>query len=72
MPMPILCPNCQGTSLSWSAVAHGPSDVVDGRIRMSEVSVLFVLGCNVCSETIRIVDADSEEGIELLNSRKER
>ena len=65
------CSNCGSDLSSWSAFVRGPSDVVDGRIRMSECSVMFMLSCDECSETLRLVDADSKEGHDHLNWKSE-
>lgn len=32
--------------------------VQDGRIKMNEVGVIFILGCDFCSETLKTVDGD--------------
>jgi hypothetical protein len=52
------CPNCDGNDLKWYVGNQGPSDVVDGRIRMSEVQVIAFLACEECSETLRVVGED--------------
>ncbi len=60
-----MCPNCGSDELSWCATSHNKSLVDEGRLRTHEVESLFVLGCDECSETVRIVSAD--DVAELLN-----
>ncbi len=52
------CKNCSSTNLRWYISKKGPSDVVDGRIRMSEVYPIAYLACEECSETIRVIEED--------------
>lgn len=54
------CKNCGSDDLKWFIGTKGPSDVVDGRIRMSEVSAIAYLACEECSETIRVVRSEDE------------
>ncbi len=65
--VPTKCTNCEGSLLRWSIATKGPSDVPDGRIRMSEVHAIAYLYCEECSETIRIVDEDAVN--KMLNVR---
>jgi len=53
------CPNCDSSELSWAPHLLNNSGVVDGRLRMHDVSCSFVLGCDECSETVRVIDADA-------------
>lgn len=53
------CPNCGSTDLTWEPHMRNNSGVVDGRLRMHDVSCLFVLGCNHCSETVRVINTDT-------------
>jgi uncharacterized protein YbaR (Trm112 family) len=59
------CPNCKGDKLSWAVDKRGPSDVTDGRLRMSEISVIGYLYCEECSETLGIIE--EHEVTEMLN-----
>ena len=59
------CPDCGGDQLSWSQMPHKTTQVVDGRLRLNETTTLFSLGCDSCSETIQIWDA--EEIAQMLN-----
>jgi len=52
------CRNCKSEDLSWFVAKKNTSGVVDGRLCMHDIKVIFVLGCNECSETLKIVDAD--------------
>lgn len=65
----MLCPNCESNNLSYSVYKTCNTGIVDGRLKMHDITVLFVLGCDECSETIRCIDADSNEGVALLNRR---
>lgn len=56
--VPPACRACGGTQLTWFAHNENKSDVQEGRLRTNEVSCVFVLGCNDCSETLRVVSAD--------------
>ena len=56
--MPTTCPECGSAQLSWFCSTHNKSDVVDGRLRVHDVGVNFVLGCDECSETVQVVTAD--------------
>jgi hypothetical protein len=52
------CKNCGGTSTSWFPTNRVNSVAVDGRLKSNEISCDFVLGCDDCSETLRVVSAD--------------
>ena len=56
------CKECGSKSLSWDTHSKTTSGVAEGRLRSNEVQCLFVLGCNECSETIMVVDADRVAG----------
>lgn len=56
------CKECGSKSLSWHTHSKTTSGVAEGRLRSNEVQCLFVLGCNECSETIMVVDADRVAG----------
>jgi hypothetical protein len=53
-----VCPECGSTDTEWHCSQYTDSGVVDGRLRMHEVRTRFSLGCNYCSETIRIIGGD--------------
>lgn len=52
------CGCCGSDNLFWSTHYETKSGVPDGRLRMSEVSCVFVLGCEYCSETLLVMTAD--------------
>lgn len=49
------CPECGSIDAEWHCAQINSGGVVDGRLRMHDVSTVFYLGCNCCSETIRTV-----------------
>lgn len=52
------CKNCGGDLNSWFTSNRVNSIAVDGRLKSNEISCDFVLGCDECSETLRVVAAD--------------
>lgn len=62
------CPNCTSDSLRWYVGKAGPSDVQDGRLRMSEIHVIAYLACEECSETLRTIESDEVD--RMLNGGK--
>lgn len=52
------CPNCGSEDLTLSARPYNSTNVVDGRLRMNEVFVRYILGCNSCSETVKVLTED--------------
>lgn len=52
------CRHCGSSKLSWFCKAHNKSDVQEGRLRTSDVGVLFVQGCDECSETLQVESGD--------------
>ena len=58
-PVGMECPQCGSESLSWEPFYTNKSGVPDGRLRVHDVGCVFALGCNECSETVRVVDADA-------------
>ncbi len=52
------CPECGSSDTAWQCTQTTNSGVVDGRLRMHDVSTVFFLGCNRCSNTIRTVRGD--------------
>jgi hypothetical protein len=53
------CPACGGAKLTWDFSARNKSDVVDGRLRLHDVTIDFFLGCDECSETVQVVSAQN-------------
>lgn len=54
----IECPECGESKLSWQAYNSNTSGVAEGRLRTNDVTCNFILGCDYCSETIMVIDAD--------------
>ena len=59
------CKECGGSDLKWFSSTRNVGPATDGRLKMNEVQVIFVLGCEECSETIQIISGD--EAAEMLN-----
>lgn len=55
---PVVCPECGGENLAWDYSKRGSNGIVDGRFRIHDIQVEFFLGCNDCSETIRVIPAN--------------
>lgn len=53
------CQHCGSTQLRWSTHNENTSGVAEGRLRTHEISCIFVLGCDYCSETIEVCSAES-------------
>lgn len=58
MKVPTKCKECDSTSLSWFAQNTVPNGIQQNRLNTHDVQCVFVLGCNACSETLKIVSAD--------------
>jgi len=58
MTTPNKCKECGSKRLTWSASVENTGGCEDGRIRLHEVSGIFTLGCDECSETVAVVNAD--------------
>ncbi|WKZ94060.1 hypothetical protein P0E69_09390 [Chimaeribacter arupi] len=52
------CKECGSKAQTWHATVIKNTSVQDGRLRMNEISGLFYLGCDECSETLLRVRAD--------------
>lgn len=67
--VPESCRHCgEKDGMTWSADVINKSPIQNGRLTLHDVSPVFVLGCEYCSETIRIVDASEIAGV--LNGEK--
>lgn len=56
------CPECEGDDLSVTIDRYNSTSVVDGRLRLHDVGVHLIIGCESCSETVGVIpshDADS-------------
>jgi hypothetical protein len=58
MKVPKSCKACGGTDLFWFTANENKSGVTEGRLRTHEITCVFVLGCQTCSETLKTVSAD--------------
>jgi hypothetical protein len=56
--MQLKCKSCGSTKLSWFPSTRNTSVVQDGRLRMHDVTCDFVLGCDECSDTVTVLNAD--------------
>lgn len=52
-----LCPACDGET-KWHCTQTNRGGVSDGRLRMHDVSTVFVLSCCVCSGDLRTLTGD--------------
>lgn len=52
------CPNCEGTSFTWGTSLVKNQNICNGLLRISDVSAVFYLGCDDCSETLQVVSPD--------------
>lgn len=54
------CPECGDKRLAWNPHPKKLTTVVDGRLTMNDVTAVFYLSCDCCSETlIPEVDLDA-------------
>ena len=53
------CTNCGGYDTTWDYSIENKSGVVDGRLRVHDMVVVFHLGCNECSETIKVINGNT-------------
>lgn len=52
------CRHCGSQDQSWQTHNITRSGIQDGRLKLNEVECLFALGCNRCSETLKVLSAD--------------
>jgi hypothetical protein len=52
------CKECGSTDLAWHCTTENRSGVVDGRLRMHDISTIFYLGCESCSGTLKVISGD--------------
>lgn len=62
-PFPNECPECESTNLRWNLYKTGPSDVQDGRLRMSEIGIGAYLSCEECGETLGFLHEHEVENL---------
>jgi hypothetical protein len=71
LPARQACPNCGSQDLTWSAFVKSTAPVAVNRLNTGDVSAQFALGCEECSETVKIVSAQAvaavlnEQGIDV-------
>lgn len=58
MKVPKACKGCGGGSLTWFAQQTVKNGIQQNRLNTHDVECIFVLGCDTCSETLKIVSAD--------------
>lgn len=56
------CRECGSTSLTWFTTIECVNDVPHNRQNPNDMVCRFVLGCDDCSETLRITEADKVAG----------
>ena len=59
MKVPSRCTECGSISMSWQAINTATPSVQTGRLRVIEVQCQFVLGCDICSETLKVISTDA-------------
>lgn len=52
------CKECGSTDLSWQTHNRVDNGVQQNRLNTNDVTCVFVLGCNACSETLAVMNAD--------------
>lgn len=52
------CRDCGSTDVNWTISAYNTSNVVDGRLKLNEIATIAVLGCESCSATLMVMDAN--------------
>jgi hypothetical protein len=63
------CPACGEKALSWSPHPKKLTQVVDGRLTMNDVTAVFYLACDYCSETL-IPEVDLETVARFLTEER--
>lgn len=57
------CPKCGGSQLEWGYSNRITNDVSQGRLNTNDVETFFYLGCEDCSETVKIINCNDVVGI---------
>lgn len=52
------CNDCGSDDLEWFSKTHTNSGVQDGILCLGEVTTIYFLGCNNCSETLQLMNED--------------
>lgn len=58
MKIPTSCRECGSKSLTWFAQNTVHNGIQQNRLNTHDITCLFVLGCDDCSETLKLVSAD--------------
>lgn len=53
------CKECGSEELSWQTSNVTFSGIAQGRLRTGDVTCVFILGCDECSETLVTITADN-------------
>lgn len=61
--IPAACSNCERTAMSWFPSLKVVNPIQNGRLMVSDVKPIFVLGCDDCSETLLVVEAEVIAGL---------
>jgi hypothetical protein len=59
VPAKETCPNCESDQLSWMPMLRAIQGIATNRLGLGDVLSDFALGCDECSETVRIVSGDA-------------
>lgn len=62
------CNNCGSFDLEWGYSLTSNSGVQNGRLAYHDIQVTFYQGCNNCSETLALVNADKI--LEQINAKE--
>lgn len=57
------CTNCGSTNLRWGLSKANNSAVMDGRLRMHDISILAYLACEECSEVLQYLAQSEAENL---------
>lgn len=52
------CKECGSKDLTWQTSNIVENGIQQGRLKTEDVTCVFFLGCNECSETLEILQAD--------------
>ncbi len=64
-----MCPTCGGKTIVWLPHPKKLTGVVDGRLTMNDVTAVFYLSCDYCSETL-IPEVDLETVARFLTENR--
>jgi hypothetical protein len=64
-----VCPACGEKELAWNAHPKKLTGVADGRLTMNDVTAVFYLSCDYCSETL-IPEVDLDDVARFLTEQR--